>query len=96
MLRHRTGGGGGEYTQLLGGEACLWGDTQAAPYNVSEASRHLWPGGLAVAERLWSARNVVDWRRAAPRLEAQMGRLEQRVLRPHAVKGDDAAANSDV
>jgi hypothetical protein len=25
-----------------------------------------------------------------------MGRLEQRVLRPHAVKGDDATANSDV
>ena len=47
-------------------------------YNSSEAFRHLWPGGLAVAERLWSAREVADWRRAAPRLGAQLGRLERR------------------
>jgi len=73
-------GGGGEYTQVLGGEACLWGNSPAPPYNVSAASRHLWPGGLAVAERLWSRQNVADWRSAAPRLEAQMGRVEQRVL----------------
>jgi N-acetyl-beta-hexosaminidase len=86
-------GGSGEYTQLLGGEACLWGNSPAPPYNASAAFRHLWPGGLAVAERLWSARHVVDWRSAAPRLEAQMGRLEQRVLRApggHAAFGQQA------
>lgn len=71
----------GVYERLLGGEACLWADAAAGPYNASKAFRHLWPGGLAVAERLWSARNVADWRRAAPRLEAQMERLERRVLR---------------
>ena len=68
----------GVYEHLLGGEACLWGNVQDGPYNSSEAFRHLWPGGLAVAERLWSAREVADWRRAAPRLEAQLGRLERR------------------
>ena len=73
-------GGGGEYTQLLGGEACLWGDVRDGQYNASEAFRHLWPGSLAVAERLWSARDVVDWRSATPRLEAQMERLARRVL----------------
>ena len=66
------------YEHLLGGEACLWGNVQDGPYNSSEAFRHLWPGGLAVAERLWSAREVADWRRVAPRLEAQLGRLERR------------------
>ena len=66
--------------QLLGGEACLWGEVSDGPYDVSAAFRHLWPGGLAVAERLWSAREVADWRSAAPRLEAQMGRLERMVL----------------
>lgn len=49
------------------------------PYTVSTAFQHLWPGGLAVAERLWSAREVADWRSAKPRLEAQMERLERRV-----------------
>ena len=71
----------GVYERLLGGEACLWADSKLPPYNASAAFRHLWPGGLAVAERLWSARDVADWRRAAPRLEAQMQRLERRVLR---------------
>ena len=69
----------GVYEQLLGGEACLWGEVVDGPYNSSEAFMHLWPGGLAVAERLWSARDVYDWRGAAPRLEAQLERLEQRL-----------------
>ena len=34
--------------------------------------------GAALAERLWSARNTTQWRRAAPRLAAQMRRLKQR------------------
>ena len=34
--------------------------------------------GLAIAERLWSARNITHWQRAAPRLAAQMHRLKQR------------------
>ena len=68
------------YEHLLGGEACLWGEVADGPYNASVVFKHLWPGGLAVAERLWSARDVADWRSAAPRLEAQMERLARRVL----------------
>ena len=34
----------GVYTQLLGGEACLWGDVKYGPYNSSEAFRHLRSG----------------------------------------------------
>ena len=34
--------------------------------------------GLAIAERLWSARNITQWQRASMRLAAQMHRLKQR------------------
>ena len=34
--------------------------------------------GLVLAERLWSARNITQWQKAAPRLAAQMQRLKQR------------------
>jgi hexosaminidase len=41
---------------VLGGEACLWSEL------ISEETldSRLWPAGFAVAERLWSAENVVD------------------------------------
>lgn len=70
-------GGRGAYRQLLGGEGCLWG-VETHPTNGSNVHKRAWPGGLAIAERLWSARSEADWQKAAPRLEAQMHRLKQR------------------
>lgn len=79
--------GRGAYTQLLGGEGCLWGDTaHGEGTNGTNVHKRAWPGGLAIAERLWSARSVADWQQAAPRLSAQMLRLEQRGI-PVALPG---------
>ena len=72
-------GGRGAYRHLLGGEGCLWGDSShGTGTNGSNVHKRAWPGGLAIAERLWSARSVANWHNAAPRLVAQMRRLKQR------------------
>ncbi|KAL5011730.1 hypothetical protein ScPMuIL_010281 [Solemya velum] len=59
---------------VRGGEACLWAEyidgTNLLPL--------LWPRASAVAERLWSARGVVDADSAAFRLDQQRCRLISR------------------
>ena len=77
------GGGGGCYNiqdddprfkDILGGEACMWGEG----INATNIHRAAWPGGLAVAERLWSSKELNDPLPATARVQAQMTRLRQR------------------
>src|SRR6202043_2774104 len=58
--------------RILGGEACMWEEQTSA---VDIDSR-LWPRAAAVAERLWSPRNVNDVDDMYRRLEAESLRLE--------------------
>ncbi|MGP3593984.1 beta-N-acetylhexosaminidase [Vagococcus sp. WN89Y] len=51
---------------LLGGEVALWAENVAAPV----LDIKLWPRAFAVAERLWSAQDVVDVSNMYTRLQA--------------------------
>ena len=56
---------------ILGGEACMWSEQVDA---TSFPSR-VWPKACAVAERLWSAKNVTDIADASTRLMVHRCRM---------------------
>jgi hexosaminidase len=59
---------------VLGGEACMWGET----VNEYSIIPRVWPRASAVAEKLWSARDVNDSEAARPRLEEHGCRMNRR------------------
>merc|ERR1712048_615565 len=54
-----------EQQLVIGGEACIWGNA----IDASDILQTVWPSGAAVAERLWSLRQVNSTKDAEPRLE---------------------------
>ncbi|KAM4532684.1 beta-hexosaminidase subunit beta isoform 1-T1 [Fundulus diaphanus] len=59
---------------VIGGEACLWGEY----VDATNLTPRLWPRASAVAERLWSAKEVTDISDAYSRLSVHRCRLVQR------------------
>lgn len=64
---------------VLGGEACMWGEYVDQTNLLSS----LWPRASAVAERLWSSRDLDSADKAAPRLNAQRCRMLRRGIPVH-------------
>ena len=65
-----------EQQRILGGEACMWSE-----YVSSEnINSRIWPRTAAIAERLWSARDVNDVNSMYQRLEDISGWLDWRGL----------------
>ncbi|TKS84664.1 Beta-hexosaminidase subunit beta [Collichthys lucidus] len=59
---------------VIGGEACLWGEY----VDATNLTPRLWPRASAVAERLWSAKDVTDINDAYNRLNAHRCRMVDR------------------
>ncbi|XP_053266741.1 beta-hexosaminidase subunit beta isoform X1 [Pleuronectes platessa] len=59
---------------VIGGEACLWGEY----VDATNLTPRLWPRASAVAERLWSAKNVTDINDAFNRLSMHRCRMVER------------------
>jgi hexosaminidase len=62
-----------EARRVLGGEACMWGE-HITPESIDS---RIWPRLAAIAERLWSPREVRDVPDMYRRLGVMRGRLEQ-------------------
>jgi hexosaminidase len=62
-----------EKARILGGEAAMWGEF-VSPENVDS---RIWPRAAAVAERLWSPREVTDVSSMYRRLDHVSGALDQ-------------------
>uniref|UniRef100_A0A8C4HCV0 Beta-hexosaminidase n=1 Tax=Dicentrarchus labrax TaxID=13489 RepID=A0A8C4HCV0_DICLA len=56
---------------VIGGEACLWGEY----VDATNLTPRLWPRASAVAERLWSAKDVTDINDAFSRLSVHRCRM---------------------
>ena len=59
-------------SRILGGEACMWAELA----NAETVDSRIWPRLAAIAERLWSARDVTDVDSMYGRLEAVSRMLE--------------------
>ncbi|XP_034094816.1 beta-hexosaminidase subunit beta isoform X1 [Gymnodraco acuticeps] len=59
---------------VIGGEACLWGEY----VDATNLTPRLWPRASAVAERLWSAKEVTDINDAFNRLSVHRCRMVER------------------
>ncbi|XP_034566199.1 beta-hexosaminidase subunit beta isoform X2 [Notolabrus celidotus] len=59
---------------VVGGEACLWGEY----VDATNLTPRLWPRASAVAERLWSAKEVTDINDAFNRLSLHRCRMVER------------------
>ncbi|GAA6219259.1 beta-hexosaminidase subunit beta [Lates japonicus] len=59
---------------VIGGEACLWGEY----VDATNLTPRLWPRASAVAERLWSAKEVTDISDAFNRLSMHRCRMVER------------------
>ncbi|XP_065821941.1 beta-hexosaminidase subunit beta isoform X1 [Labrus bergylta] len=59
---------------VVGGEACLWGEY----VDATNLTPRLWPRASAVAERLWSAKDVTDINDAFNRLSVHRCRMVER------------------
>jgi hexosaminidase len=61
-----------QQARILGGEACMWEEQTSA----LDIDSRIWPRAAAIAERLWSPRNVNDVDDMYRRLEVESLRLE--------------------
>nr|WNL54693.1 beta-hexosaminidase 3 [Tetranychus cinnabarinus] len=73
----------GEYDLVIGGEACMWGEWVDGNNVISRT----WVRASAVAERLWSAKDVTSITSAIPRLDDQRCRMLKRGIRVEPVQG---------